>query len=527
MITVFGYQIALPPALGFLDNPFGSFAVNLLGWFLLALLLYLLFNYVLKWLAQRIPGEIEDILVEILRRPVVILTLAYGAIKSLDLLPWPARAISWLGPIFETLLILIVVRLLWRVLRDILGFYGSAWARNTDSEVDDVLIPFLNLFGPVILIVVAALLILPQWGVNVTSVLLGAGVIGLVLGLALQDTLSNIFSGMSLLIEAPFRHGDLIILPDGKLCEVQRLGLRSTALYSLDDHSTVFVPNKILANSQIVNITKPTAEQKVYVDFSMLCSESLVQAQQHAQRIAAAHPCVLAQDLSKKLPLVRKRIAEMRQEANALPAGDRARALLTDEARHYRQAVRKLTLEGKLDRDLLEFQDALGRLADVLTQDEHGGFSRAELTVIQNDFVMPAEAALDVVVGSAKAWALAPDPWAEASEQPAQIQLWQERTEALIREWDELKLKIARPRDTVEVRLDDATRQLRAWIQRQYKLRPEAWKNPTVCFRGFADGKVNLRLWFYVDNIRLEHYGRARRVTTEIARQLQEQVCVK
>ena len=109
---------------------------------------------------------------------------------------------------------------------------------------------------------IAALTILPLWGVNITSVLLGAGVLGLVLGLALQETLGNIFSGLSLLMEAPFRKGDLVLLSDGRISEILHLGMRSTMMFSLEEQATIYVPNKLLASSVLINMTKPTPEQR-------------------------------------------------------------------------------------------------------------------------------------------------------------------------------------------------------------------------------------------------------------------------
>ena len=104
-------------------------------------------------------------------------------------------------------------------------------------------------------------MVLPMWGLDISSALVGAGVLGLVLGLALQDSLSNLFSGMSLVVEAAYRIGDLLQLADGTVCEVEEMGLRTTRMYSLDSHCTLYMPNKSLANMTIINITKPTVER--------------------------------------------------------------------------------------------------------------------------------------------------------------------------------------------------------------------------------------------------------------------------
>ena len=69
--------------------------------------------------------------------------------------------------------------------------------------------------------------------------------------------------------------------------------------------------------------------------------------------------------------------------------------------------------------------------------------------------------------------------------------------------------------------MDDETQALACWLRDEYKLLSETWKDPEATFRAF-DACIELQLWFYVDNIRLEHYGRARRVTTEIAREIRK-----
>jgi len=524
MAALFGFQIRLPPALQFLGNAYGSFLVTILAWGIMAALTWVVLRYLLHGLVVRLPGEIADVVFELLRKPLLFLIVAYGIVNSLRILPLSDEVAEWLTRVFDTVLIAAVVYFLWHIIRDVLAYYGGVWARNTESRVDDVAIPLINLFGPLFLIVAGALLILPLWGVNVTSVLLGAGVIGLVLGLALQDTLSNIFSGMSLLIEAPFRTCDLIILPDGKICEVQRIGLRSTTLYSLDQHSTVYVPNKTLSNSMIVNITKPTSEEKVSLEFTVDFDVDVARMQQALRRIACAHPCVLVNDLEKKIPLMEERIVWLELSANVAPAGDGARERLAEEIAKSRQAIDKLRIEGQLDCNLDGFRDRLRQLSDAIARREQGGFSSREVQELQRCCIDPADEQAQKVVASAEAWSKSPDPWAGHDENETSIALWQDRNARLINRWSSLKSALNEPWQHMELRLDDATMSLLQWIGDEYKLQQEAWKNPLVSFKDCCDSRVTLELWFYIDNVRLEHYGRARRVTTEVARQAHDYI---
>lgn len=88
----------------------------------------------------------------------------------------------------------------------------------------------------------------------VRSLLAGAGVVGLALGLAFQDPILNFFSGILLTIRHLFRPGDLIKV-DGYFGKVKNITLRHTALESLQGQD-VLIPNKIVAQSPITNYNK-------------------------------------------------------------------------------------------------------------------------------------------------------------------------------------------------------------------------------------------------------------------------------
>jgi len=95
----------------------------------------------------------------------------------------------------------------------------------------------------------------------------------------LQETLSNIFGGISLLVDAPFKTGDILVLPENKICQVKKIGIRTTELYFVDEDSTVYVPNKDLANTTIINITKPTVDLKATIDVNVSYDSDLMVAE--------------------------------------------------------------------------------------------------------------------------------------------------------------------------------------------------------------------------------------------------------
>jgi MscS family membrane protein len=519
MITVCGYQIQLPSELQFLANIYGSFLATVLAWVVIAIVAYFIFSYALRWLTRRIPGEIDDIILGIVRKPLLVLIIVFGTVNSLECLQLPETTVALLERIFNTILVVIVAYFFWRVIKDVVVYYGESWARKTESRVDDIIIPIVNLFGPLLVIIFAALLILPQWGIDVTSVLLGAGVIGLVLGLALQETLSNIFSGINLLMDAPFRTGDLVVLSDGKICQVEKIGLRATQLHYLDEHSMIYVPNKDLANAMIVNITKPTVDLKVSVNVGVGYNSDLAHVEDVLREIAVAQPSVLG-GIGEKVPLIEETIKELRQRTEAMSADDPAHDELLKEADQYQQALDRLQKESKLNEQIAVLGKVLEQLIQGVKDRETGGFTPAELKELHDNYVAPVEGEIQEVVACMKEWSAIPDPWAEDEEKETERERWREQNERLRVKWTALREALSRPRQEQEMRLDDMTQALLRWIRDEYKLVTEHWKEPEVTFKGFGASSIDLQLDFYVDDIRLEHFERKQRVVTEIAKEI-------
>jgi len=522
MFQLLWFQIHLPESLEFLLNPISEFAVNLAAWILIAIFVNFILMRIIRFITRHLPGDLEDIVFGILRGPIILLILLLGLVRSLAFLPLTEVADNFITRVTYSLVTLVVAHILGRSIRDIFVYYGSKWARKTSSRVDDVLIPVINLFGPMVLVLAASLIILPMWGLNVTSVLVGAGVIGLVLGLALQDTLSNIFSGLSLLIEAPFRTGDLITLEDGRIGEVQRIGIRSTQLYSIAEHATIYVPNKTFVNTTLTNITKPTVDQKHVMDISIDGVKDWMQIEEGLRRIAAAHPATLVVDVSSKIPLLREQIHKTRERAARLDANDPASQRLVTEADRNEKNLLRLEKEAVLNTNLSSLQEGCRNLIRGIRAREAKGLTDTEKQEIFCQFIAPVDDLVQRVLDSAQSWAEEADPWLDDRDVWKLRKTWEEKNLELRNIWERVKKSIYHPDDRSEMRLDDIARDMLVWIQEEFKDLPAFWKNPAVVFKDFHGTGAQLQLSYYVDNIRLEHDERADRVRTEIGRQIRE-----
>jgi MscS family membrane protein len=104
------------------------------------------------------------------------------------------------------------------------------------------------------MIAAAIYFILVSWNINVSAWLASAGITGIAVGFAAKDTLANLFSGIFILADAPYKIGDFVNLDSGDRGEVTHVGLRSTRLLTRDDVE-ITVPNSVIANAKIINET--------------------------------------------------------------------------------------------------------------------------------------------------------------------------------------------------------------------------------------------------------------------------------
>ncbi len=155
-----------------------------------------------------------------------------------------------------------------KVIDTFIDTWGNEWAHKTKSTIDDALLPLFHKSAKVLFFVFTVILILKVWGFNVNGLLAGVGIIGMVLGLALKDSLANIFGGISLVLDKSIKVGDKVKLSSGEVGVIHDIGLRSTKLKTYDNE-ILTIPNGGLAGSIIHNYVLPNEAHRAKVDFSV------------------------------------------------------------------------------------------------------------------------------------------------------------------------------------------------------------------------------------------------------------------
>ncbi|MBW2481178.1 MAG: mechanosensitive ion channel family protein, partial [Deltaproteobacteria bacterium] len=132
-------------------------------------------------------------------------------------------------------------------------------------------------------------------GIPVHAVLASAGIAGFAVAMAAKDTLSNLFGGVAIFMDRPFRPGDYIVLDDNERGKVVHIGLRSTRIQTRDD-VMITIPNSIITNTKIVNQSSPTPIFRVRIKIGVAYGsdikqvETILVQQVRSNPLAAQYP---------------------------------------------------------------------------------------------------------------------------------------------------------------------------------------------------------------------------------------------
>ena len=264
MVKLFDtFEVDLPE---YLNNQWAEFLILMALWMLIGLLV-MLFIRVLTRLALRTEGsDVDDKVVKTISGPVLLLVFGFGLIESLRVLDaMPGWLVDNLLYVYSVLVAGIVVYLSYKIFRLVFIPISEGVSRKRKHKFDRAVYDLFESVGSVLILIFGFFWVLTVIGMNVTVFLAGAGIAGLVIAFAMQDTLSNYFSGLHLLLDKPFDLGDTIEV-NGEFMEVLRIGMRSTRLYNIFDHEIEIVPNNLLANQTISNVTEPDNEYRASVE---------------------------------------------------------------------------------------------------------------------------------------------------------------------------------------------------------------------------------------------------------------------
>lgn len=219
---------------------------------LLSIFVYNIGTPLLLKMSIKTSSSFDDILLPIVRLPlgisIFVIALTHAVVHSVN-------SDFWLYIYQGTSITILIFLWSWAVLHG-----SNLLLKEMLQQRDEWLFinartePIYQFLIRVVVVTLSIYLLLLAWGINVMLWITSAGVIGIAIAYASQDTLANLFSGMAILSDAPYKLQDFLVLDDGTRGRVTNIGFRSTRLLTLDNIE-IIIPNSILANSKVINMS--------------------------------------------------------------------------------------------------------------------------------------------------------------------------------------------------------------------------------------------------------------------------------
>ncbi len=244
---------------------------------------------IVKYFTRQTKTDIDDKLIAALTAPVFYIMLVVAATMSLPLLGFSQGIVAIGQSILHTLTVLIVAQISIRITHVLLIAASNTARLKTVSEQT---LPLFNNTSLAIIGAAALYAIFLIWNINVTAWLASAGILGIAIGFAAKDTLSNIISGVFILADKPYSVGDFVVLGSGIMGIVSDVGLRSTRIRTFDDEE-VTIPNAAIANEAITNKSTGPHTGRVKVEVGVAYGTNLEKVTELLLTIAREHKLVL------------------------------------------------------------------------------------------------------------------------------------------------------------------------------------------------------------------------------------------
>ncbi|MBN2224809.1 MAG: mechanosensitive ion channel family protein [Deltaproteobacteria bacterium] len=232
-------------------------------------------------IASRTRWNFDDVIVNSLRGMVLLWFVAGGSYLALSNAPVGDNTVDVVGKAISVALIFSVTTVTARIVS---GFV-TGYLKNIKGALQST-----TLFTTITLIIIyllGILVILQYLGVSVAPILTALGVGGLAAALALQDTLSNLFSGIHLIASEKVRPGDYIKLSSGEEGYIADINWRNTTICALANNM-IIVPNSKLASSIVTNFHRPEEEMSVLIQVGVSYDSDLARVEQVTKEVARA-----------------------------------------------------------------------------------------------------------------------------------------------------------------------------------------------------------------------------------------------
>ncbi len=264
------------------DEPIVLAVIIVAGAVLAAYLVELILRRTLVAMAKRTATDVDDKVVDALRRPIFLSVIFAGLAAAVGPFHMSEGALFVVISGLKTFAVIVWTSAALRIGSLLIHSVGNH--PRTASVLQPRTIPVFDMLMKVAVVTLSTYFVFVSWKVDLTAWLASAGILGIAIGFAAKDTLGNLFSGIFILADGPYQLGDWIII-DGTIRgnlrgKVTHIGMRSTRILTRDDVE-ITVPNALIANSQLINeMGGPDPKQRVRVPVDVAYGSDIDRARQ-------------------------------------------------------------------------------------------------------------------------------------------------------------------------------------------------------------------------------------------------------
>jgi MscS family membrane protein len=319
-------------------------ALVLASFFVLARVVRILITNVLPRLVTKTQTTLDDEIIKALKGPAQWLVIALGCYLTIQVIgDYFGSLNEYLDKLLLVVLIFISAYLVANLINGLLNWYRNDMLKKTETDLDDMLVPFVQKIIGGAIIVIALIMALDQLRiVAITPLITGLGVLGVAVALAAQQFLSDFFGAVSIMADRPYKVGDRVRIEGIDAGDVVEIGLRSTKLRTVDNR-IIIVPNAKVSKSKVINYSMPDSKVYFTVRVGVAYEADVAKAAHIMEDIALSTEGVLAE------PRPRAYVNELGKFAVRLvmfPYADSYRSDWDVYDHIYRNIVKRFAAEG-------------------------------------------------------------------------------------------------------------------------------------------------------------------------------------
>ena len=255
-----------------------------------AQLIEMVVELAIRRFAQKPDTPLNDKLVGILHQPLFWTVILLGLVIAVSLVKAPAGLEHGISSAVFSILVFLWMLFALRVSRMLLQRMSRR--RGKARLITSQTLPLFTNLAAVVIVALGIYFIFQAWQIDMTAWLASAGIVGIAVGFAAKDTLANLFSGVFIMADSPYKLGDYVVIDESVRGKITHMGIRSTRLLTRDDVE-VTIPNSLMGNSKVVNESGgPHEKYRIRIKIDVAYGSDLDQVNDILVEIAGAEPDV-------------------------------------------------------------------------------------------------------------------------------------------------------------------------------------------------------------------------------------------